>query len=207
MVRSDEQLLGYRLIVRKGDNITAAHLHCGASDQVGPVVATLYQAKNPVDPTAPFMGTISENEIVANTAECNPGIQTTAHLVQAMREGKIYINVHSLEHPDGEIRGQLRLVTEIMPAPGAPSDGSGSGAHLILSGYFILPPAQLVIYGYRFAPREEVQITVLNKTMVVTADDTGHFVSPAVDVTLSQAHTLFTIRALVKQVASSKTQY
>lgn len=103
-------VMHYQLIMHDGENITAAHLHCGERGVSGPAIVNLF--------TGPAMasvhgelsnGTIRMQDILSAGATCSPNIRTIAHLAQAMREGKIYANVHSTRYPDGEIRGQVSM--------------------------------------------------------------------------------------------------
>jgi hypothetical protein len=83
---------------------SGAHIHCGASGVNGDVVAFLAQ---PVDGgllTSPvqFSGVLDDSSIVNDA--CG---STIAMLYASIRAGGAYINVHSTENPNGEVRGQI----------------------------------------------------------------------------------------------------
>lgn len=65
-------------------------------------------------PTCPQEGTVSgilrpQNLIAGASAQGIDPMEKTAfeEMVAAIRAGVAYVNVHSLNHPGGEIRGQL----------------------------------------------------------------------------------------------------
>ncbi|MES2436756.1 MAG: CHRD domain-containing protein [Patescibacteria group bacterium] len=108
-VSGDERTIHYKLGVHNlSSPVTGAHLHCAPMGQNGPVVVPL---ANPMGSTTHMMseGMITESQITAASAACSPNIRTASHLVQAMREGQMYVNVHTELHPSGEVRGQLML--------------------------------------------------------------------------------------------------
>ncbi len=98
-----------KLKVDRGDNVVAAHFHCALPGEVGPVAFGLFSP----GPLA-FDGTEAKG-ILTNAdftgADCNPTIgrpvNTIAALALAMREGLIYVNVHTTDNPPGEVRGQM----------------------------------------------------------------------------------------------------
>jgi hypothetical protein len=106
-VMSDNSSADFRLRVRDGNDVTGAHLHCGVAGQNGPVVAHLFgniPGGFDVDGAlAEF--TLHTANIVAN--ECSPAITNITQLAEAVRAGRIYVNVHTVAHPDGEVRGQV----------------------------------------------------------------------------------------------------
>ncbi|MDQ3008036.1 MAG: CHRD domain-containing protein [bacterium] len=107
-VSNDEGFIDYTLNVENGKAVTAAHLHCAAPGQNGPVVVGLFSNPAGVDMDGQLAaGTLDVGDVMAAGASCDPNINTLPHLVQAMREGKIYVNVHTMAHPSGEVRGQL----------------------------------------------------------------------------------------------------
>ena len=87
----------------------AAHLHCGLAGQNGPVAFGLNNP-GPLD----FDGQRIRGELTNadfSGGDCEPlvgrPINNIAALAFAMREGLIYVNVHTDAFPPGEIRGQL----------------------------------------------------------------------------------------------------
>jgi len=113
----DEDLLEARFEVKvqAGVAITQSHIHCAPEDVNGPVMAFLFGLVpggfNVDGNLAAF--TLTDANIAAVGANCVPTIgmpiNNLVDLVQAMRDGNIYVNVHSVAHPGGQIRGQLRL--------------------------------------------------------------------------------------------------
>jgi hypothetical protein len=96
----------YTLVVRDGTRATQAHIHCAAAGVNGPVIiflAGLHDRGWDVDGKWVSNATVTDANIT-NTA-CGT---TLAEVVQAMREGRTYANVHTLAHPAGEVRGQIR---------------------------------------------------------------------------------------------------
>lgn len=85
--------------------VAGAHIHCAPAGQNGPVVAFLAGAvPGGFDGDVEIKGALTDANIV-NVA-CG---STIAELVQAMRDGDTYVNVHSAANPGGEIRGQIEV--------------------------------------------------------------------------------------------------
>ncbi len=117
-VPQNEETLRYTLRVQNVSQVTAAHLHCGKRDQNGPAIVTLYSTSRPQNVSGVLSeGTINADDIMAAGENCEPRIDTMAHLVQALREGRIYVNVHNRAHPDGVIRGQLTFGGDMRERP------------------------------------------------------------------------------------------
>ncbi|GAB6476502.1 TPA: CHRD domain-containing protein [Bacillus cereus] len=100
----DELSLKFKLELFNLENVVVAHLHLGAKGTNGPVVAFLFgPITNPVSiECATFTGIITQEDLVGPLAG-----QTLDALVNEIIAGNIYINVHTVQHPTGEIRGQL----------------------------------------------------------------------------------------------------
>ncbi len=98
---ASEAALDYELFVLNMTNVTAAHIHAGGSTANGPVVAPLFTSQQPV--AGPVNGTLSEGTLDAGDLQG----QTLPHLVYLLLTEGAYVNVHSVAHPAGEIRGQI----------------------------------------------------------------------------------------------------
>lgn len=99
-------------------DVQQAHIHVGQRSVNGAVSVFLCQTEASPDPTGlaprcPQSGQVSGTLQAANMIEggiVNQGIAPGefAELVQAIRSGVAYVNVHSSKFPGGEVRGQLR---------------------------------------------------------------------------------------------------
>lgn len=100
----DELSLKFKLELFDIENVVVAHLHLGAKGTNGPVVAFLFgPITNPVSiECATFTGIITQEDLVGPLAG-----QTLDALVNEIIAGNIYINVHTVQYPNGEICGQL----------------------------------------------------------------------------------------------------
>jgi hypothetical protein len=103
----------FRLIVEDGIAVTMAHLHCAPAGVNGPVVAFLFgEVPGGFDVDGRLAKfTLTNANITAVGANCAPTIgrqiANLAELAQAMQDGLIYANVHTIANPRGEVRGQL----------------------------------------------------------------------------------------------------
>lgn len=111
----DESELSFHLNVANIQNVTQAHIHCGAAGVNGPVVLWLY----PDGPPAMLIpgrtqgvlgrGVATSGDVVPrpDSEACPGGVANLAELVAKMRAGDAYVNVHTSQNPPGEIRGQI----------------------------------------------------------------------------------------------------
>ncbi len=98
-----------KLRVDDGTNVVAAHFHCARPGQNGPIAFGLFS------PGPLFFDGKKTKGILTNAdftgADCVPFIgrpvSNMAALALAMRDGLIYINVHTTDVPAGEVRGQM----------------------------------------------------------------------------------------------------
>jgi hypothetical protein len=110
--------LTFRLTVQNGVGVTASHLHCGRPGENGPVVMPL----SPANPAGQDVNgvlaeaTLRSENIDAGATACEQligrPIRNIASLAAAAVLGFIYVNVHTLTNPSGEIRGQLIVGVE-----------------------------------------------------------------------------------------------
>ena len=103
-VRIANDKIGYEVNVTDMDKVTDAHIHIAETGKNGPVVLTLFKG----GPTEQTNGTLGESNVPASNLEGPLKGKAIADLVTAMKDGKTYVNVHSTDFPDGEIRGQLK---------------------------------------------------------------------------------------------------
>jgi hypothetical protein len=103
-VKFSEDAIQFKLVVRGIDEVTQAHIHIGPEGENGDVVAFLFGfvdggvTQNGLLAT----GTITEADLIGPLTG-----EPLSALVEAIRSGNAYVNVHTVDHPGGEIRGQF----------------------------------------------------------------------------------------------------
>jgi CHRD domain len=114
---SDGTQLEYKLISANIDNVVMAHIHLAPVGVNGPIVAFLF---GPVAPAGGrFSGVLAQGTITADDLIGPLAGQDLTALVDAIRAGNTYVNVHTDDGvappstgpgdlPAGEIRGQIR---------------------------------------------------------------------------------------------------
>lgn len=93
------------LVVANIRQVTVAHIHLGRPGQNGPIVLFLHGPSAPKDITAPTVLT-NATFTAANLTGPLAG-RPLSVLAQQMITGNTYANVHTVAHPDGEIRGPI----------------------------------------------------------------------------------------------------
>lgn len=86
-------------------DVTAGHLHGGLAGENGPIVVQLFSYDTP-------RNQVSESGIITAGNSSFQGGTTTSQqqltdFMNAMRTGQIYVNINTVQNPDGEIRGQI----------------------------------------------------------------------------------------------------
>jgi hypothetical protein len=81
--------------------VTAGHIHSGKQGENGPVVVTLFKNDSPTNEVSET-GSITPDKLEGPMA----GKQLT-DLAAAMSNGDTYVNIHTEQNPNGEIRGQI----------------------------------------------------------------------------------------------------
>jgi subtilisin family serine protease len=87
--------LRYFVEIVAGDtvSITAAHLHNASAGMNGPVVAPIF----------PF----TDTQVVTDSLSWNGSVVFTPEMLDLYLAGNLYVNVHSVANPGGEVRAQL----------------------------------------------------------------------------------------------------
>lgn len=95
--------ISYTIELHQIDKVAAAHLHNGTSVVNGDVLATLYTS----DPSGNINGILKEGTITsAHLSNFLKG-KSINDLWELMKKNQTYVNVHSTDFPDGEIRGTV----------------------------------------------------------------------------------------------------
>jgi len=107
-VDKDGTAIHYKLIVSNIENVTQAHIHRAPAGVNGPVVVWLY----PGEPPAQLIegrtdGILAEGVITAANFVGGLVGEPLESLIELMRTGEVYVNVHTSQFPPGEIRGQI----------------------------------------------------------------------------------------------------
>jgi CHRD domain len=98
--------ISYSVNVSNIDKVTAAHIHSGKTGENGPIVVTLFKTESP---SSEIMNEILTSGNITNVDLEGPMAgKTLIDLNKAMELGETYVNVHTEEHPNGEIRGQIK---------------------------------------------------------------------------------------------------
>jgi glucose/arabinose dehydrogenase len=100
---SQADQMTYKLNVANIQDVFASHIHCAPQGVNGPIGVTLFSG-GPISPD----GTLAEGTITAPDEGNACGWDSLAEVHSAIASGNAYVNVHTLAHPAGEIRGQVR---------------------------------------------------------------------------------------------------
>jgi hypothetical protein len=127
-ISKDGDSFEFKLIASNIENVVQAHIHCAPAGTNGPVIVWLYPsptADSPLTgPTGRQDGVLAEGAIVSvhvrttSNPACPGGVATFDDVLEKMRTGNAYVNVHTNDGVDppntgpgdfqgGEIRGQL----------------------------------------------------------------------------------------------------
>jgi len=105
---ADGQSLSYKLIATNIDDVLMAHIHLAPAGSNGGIVVWLYpDAPPPVLIPGRSTGVLAEGVITAADFVGTLAGADMSDLVDELRSGGAYVNVHTTSHPGGEIRGQI----------------------------------------------------------------------------------------------------
>jgi hypothetical protein len=90
--------VSYKLIVANITDVLMAHIHVAPRGGAGPIRQWLY----PAGPPPQLLPGRTDGTLAEGT------FTPTPELLEAIESGNAYVNVHTVQHPGGEIRGQLR---------------------------------------------------------------------------------------------------
>jgi hypothetical protein len=95
-VKPTQGKLCFNFEVSKLDPMTAGHIHKGDTETAGPVKVTLFEDEQGLDGDGSYEG-------------CVKKIKAKLLKKIAAKPENFYANIHTLDYPDGAVRGQLAL--------------------------------------------------------------------------------------------------
>jgi len=87
--------------------VTGAHIHIGKQGENGPAVATLFNPSNSGPPTGTINGLLTAGSLTSSKLTGPLTGKAIGNLVIIIRGGGAYVNVHTTQNRNGEIRGQI----------------------------------------------------------------------------------------------------
>lgn len=100
----DEMTLAYRVDSNTNYN-TMAHIHKGKAGENGPIVVTFFTSPTPGG-IVPFT---AHGNLRADNLEGPLAGKQITDLIKMIKDGDAYVNVHTVQNPNGEIRGQISI--------------------------------------------------------------------------------------------------
>ena len=114
-LNEDGSELNYKIVIANTENITMAHIHMAPAGQNGPPVVWLYPEAPPAVPLpGRFDGILAVGAITEANLIGNLEGQPLSSLLDRIKIGRAYVNVHTEQYPGGEIRGQIMTAPTTM---------------------------------------------------------------------------------------------
>jgi len=111
-VSDDRSEVSFKVTVANVREMTQSHIHCAAAGVNGPIVVFLFGLLPEGESLNGILaqGSFKEDKLIVrpDSAACPGGVASLEELLAKMETGQAYVNVHTIPHPSGEIRGQIR---------------------------------------------------------------------------------------------------
>lgn len=105
----DGTVLHYKVTVSNIEDANMSHIHIAPEGKEGPPAAWLYpSAPPPMLKEGKFTGTLAEGDIKAENLIGDFKGKPLSALIDVLKAGGAYANVHTKKMPGGEVRGQIR---------------------------------------------------------------------------------------------------
>lgn len=95
---------GYVLNVTGISNVTQADVNVAEQGKNGPIILTLFTSKAPV---RNITGVLSQGNITSSDLQGPMKGKLLSSLTELMQNGGAYVNIRTIQNPNGEIRGQI----------------------------------------------------------------------------------------------------
>ena len=99
--------IDFKVNVTNLDNIKSAQIHIGEFGQNGEIIVSLLKSLSHVDVQN---GTLVEGQVTSSDLVGPLKGKTINELVRLFNNTKTYVNIHTEQYPNGEIRGQVTTV-------------------------------------------------------------------------------------------------
>lgn len=111
---ASQTAIDYTLLTHGLVDVTQAHIHIGAPDENGPVAVFLFGFADPAVNSDGLLarGTITASDLIATEGVFDGTMET---LMDHLRAGTAYVNVHTVANPPGEIRGTIEGLDRGVP--------------------------------------------------------------------------------------------
>ena len=86
--------------------VTMVHIHNGKQGENGPPVVPLFKSESP---TVLINGKLANGNITTSMLAGPMAGKSISDLITVMGNGETYVNVHTQQNPNGEIRGQIMM--------------------------------------------------------------------------------------------------
>jgi CHRD domain len=102
-----QQIISYQLNLENISGVTGAHIHSGKQGENGPVVAGLFNPSMSGPPTGAINGQLKTGSLTSSDLTGPLAGQQISALVTMIRSGGAYVNIHTTQNQNGEVRGQI----------------------------------------------------------------------------------------------------
>ena len=107
---ADGESIDFRLMIANIENTTQSHIHLAPAGVNGGIVVWLRPSAPPLQLVpGRFDGVYAEGSITASSLVGTLAGRPLSALLDEMRAGNTYVNVHTSQFAGGEIRGQIRV--------------------------------------------------------------------------------------------------
>src|SRR5680860_553529 len=96
----------FELNVTNLRGVTMAHIHNGKQGENGPPIVPLFKSDSP---TILIDGKLANGNISPSMLAGPMAGKSISDLITVMGNGETYVNVHTQQNPNGEIRGQIMM--------------------------------------------------------------------------------------------------
>ena len=106
VIHSNGKIVSYNVNVNNIDKVTMANIHQGKKGENGPIVLTLIRFKT-LTPTGPVNGQLAQGNISSIDLKGPLKGMQISDLTRLIEDNNAYVNIQTIQYPDGEIRGQI----------------------------------------------------------------------------------------------------